>query len=104
MIKGAVKGEMLKFWPENAQRGQVVGLLTGLGLYMLFTPRTGFLLTSVFLFSGLSLMRFPGDTRTKYSWLKAFGTGLLVTALFYVVFKYVLLVPLPVGTLFIGGK
>lgn len=105
MVKGLLRVEPVKTEAEAGVKraGPVWWTILGLFSYVLLIPVLGFIIASIagFTLAGVSLASGP-ERKQLITWAKAFGVGLLVTAIFYVLFKLVLAVPLPEGVLGIG--
>lgn len=91
-----IKEEQIKLFFKNS--GSVMTLLFSLVLYIFILPRLGFLLSGIIILSAVSLILTPGKKRLPKNWLAATTLGLTLTVVFYVIFKYGLTVPLPVGS------
>lgn len=101
LIKGLYKREKSAFFAPGAHPRQVLWLALGLVAYLLVIPWLGFLLTSIIAFSVICLVLTPASKRrSRQTWFWAIGVGTSVSLLFFLVFRYALLVPLPIGALF----
>lgn len=88
--------EALRLSLKNS--GSVMTLLFSLVLYIFLLPRLGFLLSGMIILSGISLLLTPGKKNLPKNWVAAAALSLILTAMFYFIFKTGLSVPLPVGT------
>lgn len=99
VAKGLVKPERARFFESVVERNNIIAGLVILVLYLLFMPRIGFLPASYIFFLVLSLYL----TDDRLAWKRIIQAAVLsaiVVTGFYLVFKNVLGVPLPVGTWF----
>lgn len=98
-VKNRKAAERIQFTkPQLKRLFALAGLLIA---YLLLIYGVGFVLGSMIAYTAICLMLFSPERRfTVRAWAESFGAGILVTVLFYIVFKYALLVPLPVGVLF----
>ena len=75
----------------------------GLSIYLMLIPVLGFIIASTAWFTLSGVLLSPRSKQSSLStWWRSFGVGLLVTFIFYVLFKLALAVPLPGGVLGIG--
>ncbi|MBO8127292.1 MAG: tripartite tricarboxylate transporter TctB family protein [Firmicutes bacterium] len=101
LAKGLFQHKPFKFWKEGAHSWQVAGVVVILAGYILLIPWAGFLVSSAVVLSLLCLLLSPPARRRSWrGWLVSLSVGVSITLLFYVIFKYGLLVPLPPGVLF----
>lgn len=83
--------------------GKVWLTVLGLFIYLTLIPVLGFIIASVVGFTLAGVLLSPGPMRVRCTtWWRSLGVGLLVTMVFYVLFKLALAVPLPGGVLGIG--
>lgn len=89
--------------PAIKNIGKVWLTVLGLFIYLTLLPVLGFIITSVAGFTLAGVLISPGPMRARCAtWWRALEVGLLVTIVFYVLFKLALAVPLPGGILGIG--
>lgn len=99
LVKGFVKPEMIAFFESREERNNVVAGLGILGGYLVLLPFVGFLPSSLLFFTVMN--SYLGEHKlTRGSILRSVLLSMVVVAVFYIVFKYVLEVPLPKGSLF----
>lgn len=99
LIKGVVTPEKIKFFESRDERDNVVvgvGILAG---YLALLPFVGFLPSSLLFYAVMNLY-LSHEKLTRGGIIKAVLLSMVVVAVFYVVFKQVLEVPLPKGSLF----
>lgn len=97
--KGFIKPERARFFESVVERNNIIAGLVILALYLFFMPRIGFLPASYIFFLVLSLYL----TDDRLAWKRIIQAAVLsaiVVTGFYLVFKNVLGVPLPVGAWF----
>lgn len=103
LIKGLMRPETLKFWSNEARSkrlGLTVLILTG---YAALLPIIGFILASIMMFFSLSLLLTdPTRRRSARMWISTLAISCIIPLLFELVFRHALLVPLPVGRIFLG--
>ncbi|TVM19303.1 hypothetical protein DPQ33_02780 [Oceanidesulfovibrio indonesiensis] len=98
-IKGLVKPERVRFFASVAERNNVLVGLVILIIYLAIMPFVGFLPSSFLFFTVMTL--YLGDEGlTTRNILISVGLAVVVVTVFYLVFKQVLMVPLPKGSLF----
>lgn len=98
-IRNQKTAEKIRF--TRAQIRRLLGLGGALVGYLFLIYLVGFVLGSIVSYAFICLMLCSEEKRfTLRAWAESAGAGTLITALFYVVFKYALLVPLPAGVLF----
>lgn len=99
IVKGFVKPEKLRFFESAIERNNIVIGISILAAYLFLLPRIGFLPASYLFYLVLSLYLSEDGLSTR----NILSTALLsggVVALFYLLFKQVLEVPLPQGAWF----
>ena len=102
LIKGLLLREQVKAAVVK-EIGKVWLTVLGLFIYLTLIPIFGFIIASVSGFTLSGVLLSPGPMRKLFStWWRSFEVGLLVTFIFYVLFKLALAVPLPGGILGIG--
>lgn len=102
VIKGLLKG-IPDHIPGIKGIGKVWLTVLGLFIYLTLIPVLGFIIASVVGFTLAGGLLSPSIRRKQFStWWRSLGVGLLVTIVFYVLFKLALAVPLPGGVLGIG--
>jgi hypothetical protein len=102
VIKGLLVGEPDHI-PGIKGIGKVWLTVLGLFIYLALIPVLGFIISSVVGFTLAGVLLSPGIKRKRFSiWRRSLGVGLLVTVIFYVLFKLALAVPLPGGILRVG--
>lgn len=100
--KGLLLREQAKA-PAVKEIGKVWLTVLGLFIYLTLIPVLGFIIASVAGFTLAGVLLSPGPMRKRFiTWWRALGVGLLVTFIFYALFKLALAVPLPGGILGIG--
>ncbi len=98
--KGIFAAKPMRVRDGKFEHWNVVGIVGSLTLSILAMPWVGFMVTSIAAYTCISLLITPRSARTPRSWLESLGVGTVAVLLFYGVFRYVLLVPLPLGALF----
>lgn len=102
VTKGLLKG-VSDHIPEIKGIGKVWLTVLGLFIYLTLIPVLGFIIASVVGFTLAGGLLSLGTRRKQLTtWWRSLGVGLLVTIVFYVLFKLALAVPLPGGILGIG--
>lgn len=102
VIKGLLISEP-DHLPGIKSIGKVWLTVLGLFIYLTLIPVLGFIIASVAGFTLAGVFISPGPMRVRcITWWRSFGVGLLVTIVFYALFKLALAVPLPGGILGIG--
>ncbi len=99
LIKGFVKPEKIHFFESRDERDNVMVGVIILAVYLALLPLVGFLPSSLLFFAVMNLY-LSHETLSRMGIFKAVALSLVVVALFYFVFKQVLEVPLPKGSLF----
>ncbi|MGE5605117.1 MAG: tripartite tricarboxylate transporter TctB family protein [Bacteroidota bacterium] len=100
--KGLLLREQVKS-PAVKEIRKVWLTVLGLFIYLTLIPVFGFIIASVIGFTLSGVLLSPCTRRKQFStWWRALGVGLLVTFIFYALFKLALAVPLPGGVLGIG--
>lgn len=97
VAKGFIKPERTRFFESIIERNNILAGLVILALYLFFMPRVGFLPASYVFFLVLSLYLTDDRLALKRIVQSAILSTIVVTV-FYLVFKNVLGVPLPVGS------
>lgn len=97
--KGFIRPERARFFESVVERNNILAGLLILGLYLFFMPRIGFLPASYIFFLVLSLYLTDDRLALKRILQAAVLSAIVVTG-FYLVFRNVLGVPLPVGSWF----
>lgn len=99
LIKGFVKPEKVKFFQSRDERDNVIVGLVILGGYLVLLPLVGFMPSSLLFFAVMNLY-LSHEKLTRKRVFKSVLLSVVVVAVFYMVFKHVLEVPLPKGSLF----
>jgi hypothetical protein len=99
IIKGLVKPDRITFFESVIERNNIFVGLAMLALYLAVLPLVGFLPSSYCYFTAMTLYLGEDRFSTKNILVSALLSVLVVTA-FYVIFRHVLEVPLPEGSLF----
>ncbi len=103
LIKGLVSPKALQFWTEGAKIRSVVLTVLILAGYTALLPIIGFIISSIAMFFTLCLLlASPPKRRSVRTWVYALVVSCTITLLFDLVFRHALLVPLPVGSIFVG--
>ena len=99
LVKGLIKPEKLRIFESAIERNNVLLGLVILFLYITVMPYVGFLSASYAFYAVFNW--YLGDDRmnTRYIVISCL-LSFIVVSTFYMVFQYVLNVPLPKGTLF----
>ncbi len=99
LIKGFVKPEKVNLFKSREERNNVFAGLALLGGYLAILPFVGFLPSSLLFYAVMNL--YLGEERLSTARIcKSVLLSIVVVAVFYVTFKYMLEVPLPKGMLF----
>lgn len=96
IIKGFVKPERLAFFESTIERNNVLIGLVILVLYLILMPLVGFLASSYLFYACFNVYLAP-DRWTTGNIIRSLALSAVVVTFFFVVFKFVLSVPLPVG-------
>ena len=96
LIKGMVRPERIAFFESAVERNNIVVGLVILFAYLLLLPVLGFLPASYLFFLVMTLY-LSEERFTNRNILVSVAVTIVVVSVFYVVFKHVLLVPLPEG-------
>lgn len=96
LIKGMVRPERIAFFESAVERNNIVVGLVILFAYLLLLPVLGFLPASYLFFLVMTLYLSEERFTTRNIFVSVAVT-IVVVSVFYVVFKHVLLVPLPEG-------
>ncbi len=99
LAKGFIKPEKVTFFDTSDERNNVLVGLGILGGYLTLLPFVGFLPSSLLFFAVMNLYLSP-ERLTRRSIVQSVLLSVGVVAVFYVVFKHGLSVPLPKGSLF----
>ncbi len=101
LLKGAFLPERITFFTSKAERNNVAAGVCILGAYLTILPLVGFMIASTLFFAVMHL--YLGHERLSAARVgKSAALAVVVVAICSVVFKQVLEVPLPQGSLF-GG-
>ena len=99
VIKGFIHPEKIKFFKSVVERNNVLVGIAILLLYLIVIPIIGFLPASYLFYVGLNI--YLAEKRWSLSNIfQSIGLSAAVVTLFYMVFYYVLSVPLPKGIWF----
>lgn len=96
IIKGLVRPERIAFFESAVERNNILVGLTILVIYLVLLPVLGFLPSSYLFFLTMTLYLSEERFTTRNILISVALTFVVVTV-FYLVFRYVLLVPLPEG-------
>lgn len=97
IIKGMAKPEKIIFFRSSKERNNIlVGLLI-LFVYLVFMPKIGFLWATYVFYAAFNIF-LAEDRWSARNLLESSGLSVVMVTLFYVVFHYVLAVPLPTGS------
>jgi len=99
IAKGFIKPEKIRFFEDAQERRNVVIGLVILGGYLTILPIVGFLPSSLLFYAVMNLY-LSQERVTRSDVVRSVVLSVFVVAVFYVVFKHVLEVPLPQGLLF----
>lgn len=98
-IKGVVKPERIKFFRDHVERNSVVSGIGILGVYLGFMPFVGFLPSS-YVFYAVFNLYLAEEPLSRKNIIQSTLLSALVVTLFYLIFYYILQVPLPTGSWF----
>ena len=99
LIKGFVKPQRLAFFESSVERNNVVVGIIILLVYLILMPLAGFLAAS-YLFYAVFNLYLAQDTWSTGNIVRSVGVSVVVVTIFYAVFRFLLVVPLPGGILF----
>ena len=99
LIKAMVRPERIAFFESAVERNNIVVGLVILFSYLLLLPVIGFLPSSYLFFLVMTLY-LSEERFTTRNILVSVTVSIVVVSVFYAVFKYVLLVPLPEGVFY----
>ena len=99
LAKGFIKPERLAFFESVVERNNILIGLVILFLYLIIMPKVGFLPASYVFYACFNIY-LAEDRWTTRNILQSMGLSAVLVSFFYAMFHYVLLVPLPEGTLF----
>ena len=101
LIKGFVKPEKLHFFESTVERNNILTGIIILAIYLFLMPRIGFLPASYLFYLVLSIYLSERRFTTRNILVTGVLSGVVVTA-FYFLFKFILEVPLPMGSWFVS--
>lgn len=96
LIKGFVKPQRLAFFDSSEERNNVIVGIVILGFYLVLMPLIGFLPASYIFYAFFNLY-LAQDRWSLKNILHSVLISAVVVTMFYVLFRYVLAVPLPQG-------
>jgi putative tricarboxylic transport membrane protein len=96
IIKGLVKPSRIAFFESAVERNNILAGLLILMVYLILLPVIGFLLSSYLFFLVMSLY-LSEERFTTRNILGSVALSLVTVTIFYLIFRHVLLVPLPEG-------
>ena len=99
IIKGFVKPDKLTFFESVVERNNILIGLFILLVYLLFMPKVGFLPTSYIFYACFNIYLAEDRWATK-NILQSAALSAIVVTLFFLIFHYLLAVPLPTGSWF----
>lgn len=99
IIKGFVKPEKLTFFESVVERNNILIGLFILLVYLLFMPKVGFLPASYIFYACFNIYLAEDRWATK-NILQSAALSAIVVTLFFLIFHYLLAVPLPTGSWF----
>jgi amino acid transporter len=99
IIKGFVKPERINFFESKDEQHNIIVGLVILCVYLALLPFVGFLPSSLLFFAVMNLY-LDEERLSRRGICKSVLLSVVVVAVFYLVFKQVLEVPLPQGSLF----
>lgn len=99
IIKGFVKPEKLTFFESVVERNNILIGLFILLVYLLFMPKVGFLPASYIFYACFNIYLAEDRWSTK-NILQSAALSAIVVTLFFLIFHYLLAVPLPTGSWF----
>lgn len=100
IIKGFIKPERIAFFESAIERNNIMAGLSILIVYLALMPFIGFLPSSYLFFLVMNLYLAEGKRFSTRNIVISVIMSVLVVTAFYLIFRYVLLVPLPEGSLF----
>ena len=86
--------------PDPAAYRKVLATLLVLALGIAAMPWIGFVLGSIAIYTLISMLIAPTRPRSPKGWAQTLVIAAITSGVFYAVFRYVLMVPLPTGTWF----
>ena len=86
--------------PDPAAYRKVLATLLVLALGIAAMPWIGFVLGSIAIYTLISMLIAPTRPRSPKGWAQTLVIAAIASGVFYAVFRYVLMVPLPTGTWF----
>lgn len=98
-IKGVVRPERLRFFESAVERDNILIGVALLIAYLLLMPKVGFLLASCMLYTAFNWYLSNDRSSTKEI-IRSVVLSLIVVTGFYLIFYYILQVPLPKGSWF----
>lgn len=98
-IKGIVKPERIRFFRDRIERNSVVSGVGILAVYLGFMPFVGFLPAS-YVFYAVFNLYLAEEPLSGKNIVQSTVLSALVVTMFYLIFYYVLQVPLPTGSWF----
>jgi len=99
LIKGFVKPQRLSFFDSSEERNNVIIGVVILLVYLILMPLVGFLPAS-YLFYAIFNLYLAQDRWNWKNVLRSVVISAVVVTVFYMVFRFLLAVPLPVGKWF----
>jgi hypothetical protein len=99
VAKSFVKPQKLVLFESRGERNNVIIGIIILLVYLVLMPVTGFLLAS-YIFYAVFNMYLGEDLFSKSNIIKSVCISAVVVTIFYVIFRFVLAVPLPRGIFF----
>jgi hypothetical protein len=99
LIKGFVKPQRLSFFDSSEERNNVIVGVVILVVYLILMPLVGFLPASYLFYATFNLYL----AQDSWSWkniLRSLVISAVVVTVFYMVFRFLLAVPLPEGKWF----
>ncbi len=99
LVKGIVKPEKIRFFESTQERGNVMVAVGVFILFLFLLPRLGFLLSGYLLYGFFNWFFGKNRASIKSILVSALLSFIIVTG-FYLVFHYLLNIPLPAGQWF----
>jgi putative tricarboxylic transport membrane protein len=99
LIKGFVKPQRLSFFDSSEERNNVIVGVVILAVYLILMPLVGFLPAS-YLFYAIFNLYLAQDGWSWKNILRSVVISAVVVTVFYLVFRFLLAVPLPEGKWF----
>ncbi len=97
IIKGLTRPEKITFFESSKERKNILLGLLIFFVYLVFMPKIGFL-WATYIFYAVFSSFLAEDRWSVRNLLESSGLSVVMVTLFYVVFHYVLSVPLPTGS------